>query len=59
MRKPYEEEGVEEVSGECSLSGEREEGTDFTLESLLVLCMGVLRKDTGRAVTTADIVQLN
>lgn len=58
MRKPSAE-GVEEVSGECSLSGAWDEGTDFTLESLLVLCMGVLRKETGRAVTTVDNVQVN
>lgn len=58
MRKPSAE-GVEEVSGECSLSGEWEEGTNFTLESLLVLCIGFLRKETGRGVSTVDNVQVN
>lgn len=41
-------EGAAEASGECSLSVEWAEGTDFTPESLPVLCTGILRKEIDR-----------
>lgn len=47
MRKPSAE-GAAEASGECSLSVEWAEGTDFTPESLPVLCTGILRKEIDR-----------